>query len=172
MLQPVFETDQVRGTLAAEGLVLPAVQRTPTLKNTILVADLGGERELLFRYARYRVPPVPFALGSILQSLYRRLQQLPVDLEAGELTAQAAMREHRGLARRAVDIFPRLVRPRGRLHRLLWHVLPNPFRAASRQEVWELLGFFLASQMTSSVHEVATTRRPPSRTRRSTSSIS
>lgn len=168
-----YDGAAVDDTLAAGGLDVPRLSshRPPTLVNTILVGDLGGERTLLFRLARYRVPPVPYTEGAYLLSLHRRLRQAIVDLESGSISESEARRLHKNLSDRAVAMFYRLVVPMGRLHRLVFRLLPNPFRRCSDEEVWSLLGFFLASRTSSSVREVATTRRPPSKTRLSISSI-
>lgn len=164
----------VDATLAAGGIDVPrpSSSRPPTYVNTILVGDLGGEKALLFRLGRYRIPPVSYRDGAFLLSLHRRLKQTIVDLEGGVVSLEEAMRTHRGLMDRAVEKFYRLAVPMGRLHRWCYRFLHNPFRRCSDSEVWELLGFFLACRTSSSVREVETPTRPANRTRLSISSIS
>jgi hypothetical protein len=164
----------VDATLAAGGLPVsrPQSHRTPSLVNTILVGDLGGEKRLLFRLGHYRVPPVSYRDGAFLLSLYRRLRQAITDLEGGTITEEEARRLHKNLCDRCVATFPRLVIPMTRLHRWLFRWLPNPFTRCSDEEIFELLGFFLACRTRSSVREVATPNRPPSKTRLSISSTS
>jgi hypothetical protein len=120
--------------IQAEGAEEVAAAATPTLRNVGLALNLDGDDVLRWRGREYAVPPVPWDEGVRLLDIQTELQRLTQ-------TPDASLAEFHTLLRRAVRLFPRLIR-----RRLAW-LRPNPFRRASGQEVGALLGFFSACQM-------------------------
>ena len=151
MIQPHTEERlaQVQAALEEE---LRANQ--PEIRNLSATGALFGSDTLEYRGRRYEVPPVPFALGVALLELQERAGRLQGDVAGIDPAAELG-----AILNRAVAIFPQLVRPVG-WRRLLWPLLPNPFRKASEYEVGELLGFFSGCRMRSRV------RHPSPRTSR------
>jgi hypothetical protein len=91
-----------------------------------------------FRGRLWEIPPVPVEDGA-------RVLELLAWLEDAAADPAKAVAEYRAQMRGAVALVRRLVRPeRGRLRKLLWqlHLLPNPWRTASHEELGEWLGFF------------------------------
>jgi hypothetical protein len=152
MLRPHTE-DRLTQVQAALDEELRASQ--PEVRNLSATGALFGSDTLEYRGRRYEVPPVPFALGVALLELQERAGRLQGDVAdpAAELGA---------ILTGAVEIFPRLVRPTG-WRRLVWPLLPNPFRAASEYEVGELIGFFSGCRMRSRVRHPSprTSPHPP-----------
>jgi hypothetical protein len=122
--------------LAAEGAAQLRKERAASalaIVNVRLATTLDDDDVLVWRDGReYRVPPVPWDAGAELLEIQMALLRMSQN-------DQADMRQYRILMRRAVEIFPRLIRRPFRALR------PNPFRTASAPEVGALLGFFLAS---------------------------
>lgn len=169
MIEPAnaasYSADAVAPILREANLLREAIERPPSLRNSIVAADLGGSRRLRFRLQVYDVPPVPYKQGVLLSKIYRELLQAIVDVRSGDISDEHGQDRGRRLAERAVAVFRKLVRPHTRLHRLLWPILSNPFEVASDQEVWQLMGFFLDCRKISGVSPLPTEARPlPTRT--------
>lgn len=133
------EVDQHQARLARTlGEAGPARQTVAVL-NGDAVRALTGPGRLHFGDVVFDVPPVPYLAGIRLVELRQQLSS--ADTPAAE----------RRTCGEIVRVMKRLVRPRGRLRRLCWALLPNPFRNASEQEIGELLGFFSAHRTLSRV---------------------
>jgi hypothetical protein len=104
------------------------------LRNIGLALNLNGDDVLHWRGRSYTVPPIPWDEGVRLLEIQTELHRLTQD-------DGASLTEYRLLLRRAVRLFPRLIR------RPFSWLRPNPFRKASGQELGTILGFFSACQM-------------------------
>ncbi len=144
--------DQVQATLAAE-----VRANEPETRNLGPVQDLSRPLPLEFRGRTYLVPPVPFVFGVALVGLQERVRRLQDQPDSTEMLAELERIMHE-----AVALFPALVRPAG-WRRLVWRLLPNPFRNASEFEVGELIGFFSGCRMRSGVRHPSPTTAPRSR---------
>lgn len=119
---------------------------SPRIANVGAVLGLGGADYFHFRGVTYRVQPLGFEDGCKLQDLTQQL---------GEFARQnVSPMECLALLRSIADVFRSIATPAKGIRRILWKFgLPfqNPFRAASQQELGELLGFFLGRRTMSSV---------------------
>ncbi len=115
------------------------------IKNVEPAIALGKPALLCFHRWRFHVPPVPFEEGLELQALRLRIQKF----ETLQQDTPEVLEEMRSIYRDAAALYKRLVRPRG-LMRLSWPFL-NPFKHATFMEVAQLLGFFCACRMRSTV---------------------
>lgn len=141
--------DAGQARLRAEYPELATPPRAPTIENAGVGQAIAGVRILVFRGARYRVPPVPYAHGIALQALQGRLSAL-----AGEPETEATLQQLLALLEEAAARFRALVTPVGLITRLTWRWRTNPFWDASEDELATLLAFFFACRRTSTV-EVA-----------------
>ena len=126
--------------------------------NAALLLRLVEQRVLEFGGYVFRVPPVPFELGMRLHLAKEAFDDASqADDTAGVLAAY----------RDGVQLMKQCVRPRRLYQRIVWALLPNPFRRASNGEFLHLMTFFLASRMISNIRAPSEEHRPaPSTTSR------
>lgn len=110
---------------------------------------LGDTAVLPFRGREYIVPPVPYVAGQRLLLIANAAEALNDAPNSINKVAEAAT-----LARLMMSLFRSLCYPRGLVRRALWrlHLLPNPFRVASEQELQDLYSFFWVCRMSTSVN--------------------
>jgi hypothetical protein len=110
----------------------------PRPRNIRPVLWLTDPFRIPFRGHMWEIPRVTVEDGA-------RVLDLISWLDAAAADPEKAVAEYRDRMLGAVKLVRRLVRPhRGRLRKLLWrmHLLPNPWRSATHEELGEILGFF------------------------------
>lgn len=117
---------------AAQSTLYGARKRAqpPKVHNLAAAVALCGGADLMHRGRKYHVPPVSYADGL-------RLERLLLQIAEGT-------EPPRKLEKRARRLIRRLVRPTGWLRRILWPLLPNPFRRTGPVLTVRLLQFLLA----------------------------
>ncbi|MCA1789598.1 MAG: hypothetical protein LC667_07015 [Thioalkalivibrio sp.] len=129
----------------------------PQLANLRAARELDdGPGVLEFRGRAYRARPVSFADGMRLLERAAAVEHL-----AADPSRPGAIREYTREIRRTVNDCWRLLQPAWLRWTGLWRLRRNPFRAATLQEVQDLLGFTGRCQTTSRVRHRATTDPRP-----------
>jgi hypothetical protein len=115
----------------------PAPAAAPGVVNIGPARALTEPREVLvFRGKRYRARPVPFERGLDLLELAVQMERAGT----GADDPVERMRQLRAAVHAVVDLCWSLQRPAW-CPRALWRLRRNPFRAASLEEVREIVGF-------------------------------
>lgn len=117
----------------------------PPVLNLGTVLDVGTTVFFIFRGRAYGVPPLPWRQGEAILAAKQEAASV-----GRLLTDQNTPTYYRAL-RRLQDLAWANTRPVGRLRRLAKRLglHPNPFRAATDQQLVQLADFFLARRMTS-----------------------
>lgn len=139
--------------VAAAQTRLREMFKAPTVevKNVAAAAFLESISVLQFRNSLYHVPPIPWAVGLQLQRCYIRLQNISILDESADVNqSMKNLEDLEVLMFEVVQFFKDLVRPLSPWQRLTWR-WRQPFLDVSQQELGELLGFFSACRMKSSV---------------------
>jgi len=144
--------DQARAQTA-----LRAAFDTPpaTVSNVASVLDLETSSLFEFHGRLYVVKPLSWKDGLVLQKLWHRLEALrraPNDL--------TAVQELYDLMQAFVGMVKSLVKPKSWATRLIWR-WHNPFEQCTEQELGEIMGFFSACRMKSSIKFLAENQDPP-----------
>ncbi len=116
-----------------------------TQANVDAIIALEATSELRYEGRRYRVPPVPYRAGIILQKRYMELQEI-----IGGAETEDSLRKLLTLCEQLLPLFKTLCVPVSTWERLTWR-WRDPFANASQQDLGRLLGFFCACRMKSSV---------------------
>lgn len=130
--------------LKRDGIIDDRTQSVQLLNNDVAAA-LTSPPDLEFRGSIYRTRLASFREGTELQELSQKI----VEIVNGEQNDNA-LRQLLPILERVVELIYAMCRPRGLFARLSYRV-HNPFRDASRQELWELLDFFSQCRTISSV---------------------
>jgi hypothetical protein len=159
---PQAQLDETQRILRAEMMV-----RRPELANIGPAAATHDTGWVEYRSRRYRVPPIPYRLGLVLEALGEAIRRVTPNDEATASPDQyAALLD---LIRDLLLTMARCVRPRwwpaGRWATRLWHALTwerwRPFDDAEADEVAALLGFFAERRTSSPVRASTSTRALP-----------
>lgn len=129
-------------------------KQTPRLGNIVAVDSLTATIRFAYRKRVFDIPPIEYLDGTRLKAIDLELRRLgEAAMEEGETPeeGEAKLRFLRDILLEAFAIMHRNTRPVTLLDRLSWPLRGNPYTHASRQEVAELLSFFLLCRTTSRV---------------------
>lgn len=116
------------------------------LGNVGLAADMLGPAYIRYGRYRYRVDPISYPLGIELEEIKLKLDEL-ADLPPTHENNMALLETFD----RAVQLFPKVVKPMFGFQKLLWRFTSNPFRGASASDIFQLLYFFCSCRTRSVV---------------------
>jgi hypothetical protein len=150
MLARAWTPEELRDPdrLAAQGRaeLRGAVRRTAReVENASAVAGMAASGLFHFRGRVYLGQPVSYLDGVALQEVMLQLRAL-----GGAAVSAESLASLRSALAVAARLFRRNARPIG-WRRLFWRITPNPFLRMTEVEAGQLLGFFLACRMRSSV---------------------
>lgn len=143
---------QTRQAVSGKVIARQAMQR-----NVEEVLSLGSIRYITFNDRTFRIPPVPYKKGQKVLNLQIKIlaDAKQVALTGDKIAMQAFYKKHREMAK----LLWSHIRPMGKINRLLWRcgLTKNPFTVASEQEMKDIVDFFLAARMMSSVRSISET---------------
>lgn len=113
-------------------------REAPPVRNLDAVLELGDGFEFSFRGKRWEIPPVSFEDGARALALARWIDGITARPDS--LTVE----NYRDRVREAVSLIHSVVRPKGRLRRIVYRLRGekrSPFRTATDHELGVLIGF-------------------------------